>query len=166
MRGYRAGRIGLVAAVVLGLPGCLGQLGSGTSGGGGYNFTLPDLSCTADDRWDVRGLQYEHFAAQASGALLSATLRRGDVVRLQVTTRHSGNCESAVAAVQWVSTAPDVADVAGTGREADLLARNPGETHVYANVTLRDGQRLVAELHAVPSHGSPVMRVYTVRVVR
>lgn len=169
MKSARVALVGALASAVPGLNGCVGSWTGGGSGqgGGNYGITLPDVSCTTADLWEVRGLQYEHFPPQAAGELLSATLHRGDVVRLQVTTRYSGNCEAAIGAVQWVSTSPDVAEFGGTSREADLRARNQGETRVYANVTLRGGgQPLVAELQAVPSPGSPVLRVYTVRVVR
>lgn len=172
MRRTKAWRTGgwavAVVAVGSGLAtwGCGGGSGCGCSSGGGYNITLPDISCTTSDLWEIRGLQPEHFQPQPAGGLLAATLRPGGTVPLQVGTRSSGSCETQIAAIQWVSTAPEVAAVAGTSRVADLRALAEGETRVHANVTLRDGQKLVAELHAVPSQGSPVMRVYTVRVVR
>jgi hypothetical protein len=69
--------------------------------------------------------------------------------------------------VQWRSTSPDVAALAGRGPlGADLRAVAVGETRVSAEVALTDGSRQTAELHAVPSPGSPVLRVYAVRVVR
>lgn len=68
--------------------------------------------------------------------------------------------------MQWRSTSPDVGALAAQGPlGADLRAVAPGETRVSAEVTLSDGSRQTAELFAVPSHGSPVLRVYAVRVV-
>lgn len=69
--------------------------------------------------------------------------------------------------MQWRSTSPDVATVTASGAlGAELRGVAPGEASVSAEVTLADKSRHAAELHAVPSHGSPLLRVYAVRVVR
>jgi hypothetical protein len=114
----------------------------------------------------VRGFDYSHFASAIPGELLAATMRRGDVVPLELTNRFSTACGGEVASVQWRSTSPSVGALAARGPlGADLRALSPGETRVSVELTLSDGTRYVAELHAVPSHGSPVLRVYTVRVI-
>jgi hypothetical protein len=153
------------AVVVLGLlplGGCL----SGSGGSSAWDITLPNTACTAADTWVLRGLEYEHFPSAPPSELLAATLRRGAVVRLRLTTLWTTGCDSAVAAVEWLSTAPGVATVAASGPlAADLTAVAPGESRVSARATLASGERVTAELHAVPSAGSPVLRVYLVRVV-
>jgi hypothetical protein len=148
------------------LGGCLGGSGGGGGLGGSYGITLPNTDCTAADTWVLRGLEYQHFPSTPPGELLAATLRRGDRVRLRLTTLSSTGCDSAVAAVEWLSTAPGVASVAASGPfAAELTAVAPGESRVSARATLASGERVTAELHAVPSPGGPVLRVYLVRVV-
>ena len=143
----------------------------GGCGGGGGSYDLGGMGfeagweCTTRDTWRVRGFDYSHFLAAAPGELLTATVRRGEVVPLQLSNRASTSCQGSVAQVQWRSTSPGVATVTARGAlDAELRGVAPGETVVSAEVTLTDGSRQVAELHAVPSHGSPVLRVYTVRV--
>ena len=112
-------------------------------------------------------LVHGHFEGTRPGDLLVATLRRGDTVPLRIGATYGQSCEGSLASVQWRSTAPDVAAV--TARDpatAELHGVAPGETRVSADVVLADGSRLTAELHGVPSPGSPLMRVYAVRVVR
>jgi hypothetical protein len=149
------------------LSGALGGCGGGSSidlGG----ITLKDgWECTLGDSWQVRGFDYSHFASAQPGELLAASVRRGDVVPLELTNRYSTACGASVASVQWRSSSPEVAALAARGPlGADLTAVALGETRVSADVVLTDGSRQTAELHAVPSHGSPVLRVYAVRVVR
>ena len=161
-RGRAGAALGLLA----------GSLG-GCGGAGGVDVDFSGITfekgweCTAADAWQVRGFDYSHFASAQPGELLTATVRRGDVVPLELTNRYSTACGASVASVQWRSSSPDVAAFATRGPlGADLRAESPGETRVSAEVTLTDGSRHTAELHAVPSHGSPVLRVYAVRVVR
>jgi hypothetical protein len=153
----------LLASLALsgGLAGCGSNLDLGL-GGSDLNIPLP----CAIGSWAVRGFGYQHFTS-SSDALLTATIRRNETVRLTLTTLQPSNCDDKVSAVQWVSTAPGVAGVESTGlTTADLTGIAPGETRVSAEVTFSDGTRRTAELHAVPSAGSPVLRVYAVRVVR
>lgn len=159
------------ARVALGLlAGSLGGCGGGSVGHEiDWGFLAPEAGweCTAADAWQVRGFDYSHFASAQPGELLTATVRRGDVVPLELTNRYSAACGASVASVQWRSSSPDVATLATRGPlGADLRAVSPGETRVSAEVALTDGSRQTAELHAVPTHGSPVLRVYAVRVVR
>lgn len=160
----RAGvAFGLLAGSLVGCGG--GSLGDGID----WGFLAPEAGweCTAAEAWQVRGFDYSHFAPAQPGELLTATVRRGDVVPLELTNRYSTACGASVASVQWRSSSPDVAALATRGPlGTDLRAESPGETRVSAEVTLTDGSRHTAELHAVPSHGSPVLRVYAVRVVR
>jgi hypothetical protein len=152
----------VVAAAVAaaGLGGC----GGGTLDLGGDAFQ-PGWECTTRDAWLVRGFDYSHFSEAPPGELLTATVRRGEVVALALTNRVSAACD--VVQVQWRSTSPGVATVTASGAlGAELRGVAPGETSVSAEVTLADGSRQTAELHAVPSHGSPLLRVYAVRVVR
>jgi hypothetical protein len=139
----------------------------GSIGSPGFNLTLPQWECTSADTWVIRGFQYDNFPALAPGELLAATVRRGDVVPLRVGTLASTGCDASVAQVRWTSTSPDVATVAANGAlGAELRAVNAGDTRVSADLTLADGGRVTAELHAVPTAGSPLLRVYVVRVVR
>ncbi len=156
------------AGVALGL--LAGSLG-GCGGGSGVDLSGITLEkgweCGIADAWQVRGFDYSHFASAQPGELLTATVRRGDVVPLELKHRYSAACGASVASVQWRSSSPDVAALATRGPlGADLRAVSPGETRVSAEVALTDGSRQTAELHAVPTHGSPVLRVYAVRVVR
>jgi hypothetical protein len=148
------------AVAVGGLSGC----GAGSLDLSGL-APEPGWECTARDAWVVQGFDYSHFLAAAPGELLTATVSRGEVVALQLTNRVSTACD--VAEVQWRSTSPDVATVTSRGGlDADLRGVAPGETRVSADLVLADGSRHSAALHAVPSHGSPLLRVYAVRVVR
>ena len=162
------GKSRLRAGVVFGLLcGTLGACG----GGSGIDFggiTLKDgWECTTGDTWQVRGFDYSHFAPAQPGELLAATVRRGDVVALELTNSLSSACGAFVASVQWRSSSPEVANIAARGTlGANLGAVALGETRVSAEVALTDGSRQTAELHAVPSPGSPMLRVYAVRVVR
>jgi hypothetical protein len=152
----------VVFLALVGLGGCAD--GTGITGSGSHYI---DTRCTSADRWIVRGFQYEHFADAPADALLTATVRVGEVVPLQFTTLMTSDCGEAVANITWHSTAPAVATLTPTTRlEADLQARQAGETVVSAEAVLTDGSRVAAELYAVPQHGSPPLRVYTVRVVR
>lgn len=148
------------------LASSLGGCGGGSSVDLG-GFTLKDgWECTIPDAWQVRGFDYSHFVAAPPGELLAATVRRGELVRLELTNRLSTACSGSVASVEWRSTSPEVGALAARGAlGADLQAAVPGETRVSAQVTLSDGSRQTAELYAVPSHGSPVLRVYAVRVI-
>lgn len=163
------GKSRLGAGVVLGLlASSLGGCGGGGAGGIDWGFLAPEAGweCRTAEAWQVRGFDYSHFAAVQPGELLTATLRRGDGAALELTNRFSTACGGSVASVQWRSTSPDVGAIAPRGPlGADLRAVALGETRVSAEVTLSDGSRQAAELFAVPSHGSPVLRVYAVRVV-
>jgi hypothetical protein len=165
MRAMRRTAAAVVALGLLALGGCPG--GSGGSLFSSSNITFPNTDCTAADTWVLRGLESEHFPSTLlPSELLAATLRRGDVVRLRLTTKWTTGCDSAVAAVEWLSTAPGVATGAASGPlAADLTALATGESRVSARATLASGERVTAELHAVPSPGSPELRVYLVRVV-
>jgi len=153
----------VVAVALAAMVGC----GGGGAGEGISLGSLPDTSCTSADTWVARGFQYDHFADSGADTLLTATLRRGEVVPLRVTTHRTTGCDDEVASVQWRSTSADVAALTPTSRlESDLAGLRPGETTVSAEVILDDGSRVTAELYAVPQEGSPLLRVYTVRVVR
>jgi hypothetical protein len=165
----------LRAGVALGLLAGAAGLGAAGCGGGGDDdgidfggITVKDgWQCTVGDAWQLRGFDYSHFASAQPGELLAASVRRGDVVALKLTNHLSSACGASVASVQWRSSSPEVATLAARGPlSADLRAVALGETRVSAEVALTDGSRQTAELHAVPSPGSPVLRVFTVRVVR
>ena len=161
------GKSRLGARVVLGL---LASSLGGCGGGGGidWGFLAPEAGweCRTAEVWQVRGFDYSHFAAAQPGELLTATLRRGDVAALELTNRLSTACGGSVASVRWRSTSPDAGALAARGPlGADLRAVAPGETRVSAEVALSDGSRQTADLYAVPSPGSPVLRVYAVRVI-
>ena len=165
------GRSRLRAGVAVGLlaSGLGGCGGGGVGRGIDWGFLAPEAGweCTAADTWQVRGFDYSHFVSAQPGELLAATLRRGDVIPLELTNRLSSACGGSVASVLWRSTSPDVGAVAARGAfGAELRAVATGETRVSAEVALSDGSRQTSELYAVPSHGSPVLRVYAVRVVR
>jgi hypothetical protein len=159
-----------VAALLSATLGGAGCSEGGGSGSGQRWSTIPVTRCTGADTWVARGFQYEHFATATPGALLVATIRTGEVVSLRVTTLHTTDvtsCDSSVAGVGWVSTAPEVAALAPPDSlEAALSGLREGETAVSARLTLSDGSQPVAELYAVPREGSVPVRVYSVRVVR
>jgi hypothetical protein len=98
--------IGLVVALV-GLSGC-GDEGLGLSG-----FGLPAPGQLPEPSQDE---------------LQTARLRVGEVVSIHLESWLGGNCDSAVQHVEWLSSRPDVADLASTkGLAAELRAQRPGE---------------------------------------
>jgi hypothetical protein len=142
-------------------------LGCGGEGWASLAYPLGDIWCTAADTWTVRGFRYAHFSVASPDELLTATLHAGEVVPMRVATLGTRDCGEAVGSVEWISTRLEVADLNPTTRlEAELHALRPGETVVSAELTLANGERARAELYAVPSAGSPLLRVYSVRVVR
>lgn len=147
--------IGLVVALV-GLSGC-GDEGLGLSG-----FGLPGPGSCSETSWQLTGLAPGQLPEPSQDELQTARLRVGEVVSIHLESWLGGNCDSAVEHVEWLSSRPDVADLASAkGLAAELRAQRPGETLVAAELTLVSGQRERAELYT----GFFGTRVFAVRVV-
>jgi hypothetical protein len=132
------------------------------------SFPTPtrEQNCLAASRsWGVLGLAPEQVP-EVPDRLLKAQLRVGESAALRATTVASpGECDDLVREVAWRSSAPEVAEVVPQGaREARLEARSPGETPLWADVTLQDGSARRAELYAIPAGRTSRLRVYAVTV--
>ena len=134
----------------------------------GLSFPEPtrEQSCLAPSRsWGVLGLVPDQVP-EFPDRLLKAQLRVGETAALRATTVGSpGECDDLVREVAWRSSLPEVAEVVPeSAREARLEARSPGETPLWADVTLQDGSMRRAEIYAVPAGRTALLRVYAVTV--
>ena len=125
-------------------------------------------SCLADyTTWGVSGLAPEQ-APETPDQLLKAQLRVGDSVALHAATLgRPGECDDLVEDVAWRSSVPAVAEARSEGPfDGRLDALSPGESAVWADVTLQNGDVRRAELYAVPAGRTTRLRVYAVVVSR
>ncbi len=124
-------------------------------------------ACLSHATWGVLGLTPEQVP-ELPDQLLKAQVRVGETVSLRAgTLGQQGECDDLVSEVAWRSSAPNVADITPGGLlEGRLAARSPGETVLWADVTLPNGAVRRAELYAIPAGRSTRLRVYAVSVAR
>ena len=125
-------------------------------------------SCLASDTtWGVLGLAPEQVP-ELPDQLLKARIRVGETASLRAEKLgQPGECDDLVRDVAWRSSVSGVADITpGSLLRGRLEARSPGETAVWADVTLQDGAVRRAELFAVPAGRTTRLRVYAVSVAR
>ena len=133
-------------------------------------FTPPtrEETCLASfTTWAISGLAPEQVPEDPD-RLLKAQLRVGESVALQVERLgQPGECEDLVRDVAWRSTAPAVAGISPEGALAGRLeAMSAGESVVWAEVSLQNGEVRRAELYAIPAGRTTRLRVHAVTVIQ
>ena len=129
--------------------------------------TREETCLASHTTWGVLGLAPEQVP-ELPDQLLKARIRVGETSSLRAERLgQPGECDDLVSGVAWRSSAPDVADITpGNLLEGRLAARSPGETVLWADVTLSSGAVRRAELYAVPAGRTTRLRVYAVSVAR
>lgn len=124
-------------------------------------------ACLSYATWGVLGLAPEQVP-ELPDQLLKARMRIGETASLHASPLgQQADCDDLVSAVAWRSSVSGVADITpGSLLEGRLEARSPGETALWADVTLQNGAVRRAELHAVPAGRTARLRVYAVVVTR
>ena len=127
--------------------------------------TREETCLASSTTWGISGLAPEQVPEDPD-RLLKAQLQVGESVALQVSRLgEPGSCDDLVRDVAWRSSAPSVASVTPEGPLAGRLeATSPGETVVWADVSLQSGDVRRAELYAVPAGRTTRLRVHAVTV--
>ena len=119
-------------------------------------LTVSELSCSAADNppssvtyaWTLDGFTEGQLENPTSRDGFVGRLSVGDTVNLSLSNYAGKDCSSLLAAVNWVSTSPDVAALTpdGTAQHAVLKALTEGQTIVFADITFKSGRTF----HALP----------------
>ena len=129
--------------------------------------TREETCLSSSTTWGISGLAPEQVPEDPD-RLLKAQLRVGETVALQVSRlSQPGECDDLVRDVAWRSSVPAVASIAPEGALAGRLeALSPGESVVWADVTLQGGAVRRAELYAIPAGRTTRLRVHAVTVTQ